>query len=215
MDDYPDNSRRVTARSEAPKQEPKVVAQVTTGEVIQRKKRLGKRFSETFVDGDARGVWGYVMLDVVIPAVKDTVADAVSEAVERMLFGDRRSSSRRSASRYSQYGHVNYRSAYGSQTSIRQGPRDEPRSISRRARATHDFGEIILATRVEAEEVIDKMFELISKFEVVTVADLYDLVGVTGSHVDNKWGWTDIRGAKADRVRGGYLLDLPRPDPLD
>jgi len=68
---------------------------------------------------------------------------------------------------------------------------------------------------VEAEEVIDRMFDLVSRYEVVTVADLYELVGVSGEYTDAKWGWTDLRGAAAMRIRDGYLLDLPRPIYLD
>ena len=87
--------------------------------------------------------------------------------------------------------------------------------MSRRAKATHNFDEIILATRHEAEEVIDRLFDLISRYETATVADLYELVGEDRSYTDDKWGWTDIRGAGVQRVRNGYLLNLPRPEPLD
>lgn len=213
--DYPSNSQRVTSRDDAPKAESKKVEKVTTGEVIRRKKTLGKRFSETFVGGDARGVWSYVAVDVIVPAIKDTVADAFTQAVERMLFGDSRSVRRRGSSYHGSNGHFNYQSRYSPSSSIRQGSRDEPRGISRRARATHDFDEIVLTTRVEAEEVIEHLFELVSRFDQATVEDLYDLVGITGNYTDRKWGWTDIRGAGVTRVKGGYLLDLPRPDPLD
>ena len=79
----------------------------------------------------------------------------------------------------------------------------------------HDFNEIILGTRVEAEEVIDRLFDLLSKYDNASVADLYELVGITANFTDEKWGWTDLRGASVAKVRNGYLLDLPRPEPLD
>ena len=59
------------------------------------------------------------------------------------------------------------------------------------------------------------LFTLIERYQSATVADLYELVGVQGSYTDDKWGWVDIRGAGITRVRNGYLLDLPRPQPLD
>jgi len=50
---------------------------------------------------------------------------------------------------------------------------------------------------------------------MVTVADLYELTGIASSHTDNKWGWTELRGARAVRTRDGhFLLDLPDPQPL-
>ena len=47
------------------------------------------------------------------------------------------------------------------------------------------------------------------------MADLYDMVNITGDYTDTKWGWYDLRGAGVERIRSGYLLDLPRPVPLD
>jgi hypothetical protein len=79
----------------------------------------------------------------------------------------------------------------------------------------HDFNEIILATRVEAEEVLDRLFDILNKYQTVSVSDLYELVGITANFTDEKWGWTELRGSQVAKVRNGYLLDLPRPEPLD
>ena len=87
--------------------------------------------------------------------------------------------------------------------------------ISRRARASHDFDEVILQSRAEAEEVIDNLYEVVSQYGAASVADLYQLVGITASHQDTKWGWTELRGTGVSKVRHGYLLDLPQPVPLD
>lgn len=211
MEDFPSNSKQAKKAQDVKEEEPKKVEKVVAGDVQRRKKPLGKRFSETFFGGDARSVASFVVLDVMIPAAKDMVADAVSQGVERTLFGEARSSSRRSASRYgsgSPLGHVDYRSASGG----RAPRREEARVPSRRARAAHDFDEIIIPTRVEAEEVVDRMFDMLGRYDIVTVADLYDLVGITGDYTDEKWGWTELRGAGVRRVRNGYLLDLPRPE---
>lgn len=202
--EYPSNSRNPQENGKDKK-----IEQVVSGEVLRRKKPLGKRFTETFVGGDARSVASYVFLDVLIPAAKDMIADAMSMGVEKMLYGDVRSTSRRGASRGQPSGYVSYNRF---STSSR---REEPRGPSRRARATHDFDEIVLATRVEAEEVIDRLFDIVSRYEVATVKDLYELVGERSDYTDEKWGWADIRGAGVTRVRNGYLLDLPKPEPLD
>jgi hypothetical protein len=218
VDDYPPNSRK----SREPKVEPtlpepeKRAEKVVEGEVVRRKKPLGRRFTETFFSGSGRGVVSYIVLDVLLPAAKDTIADVVSQGIERMLFGEARSVSRRTGSRPSgSSGYVSY-NRYSSQPPS-ASRREDPRStdISRRARATHDFDEIILATRAEAEEVIGRLFDIVSKYEAATVADLYELLGITSKFTDDRWGWTDIRGAGVTRVRNGYLLDLPRPEPLD
>ena len=166
-----------------------------------------------FIGGDSRTVGAYLVYDVLLPAAKDTIADAMSQGVERMLFGEVRSTSRRVANRRGQSNYTNY-TRYAASSPPWETRRAEA-IPSRRARATHNFDEIIIATRVEAEQVIDRLFDLVSQYESATVADLYELVGITGSYTDDKWGWTDLRGAGATRVRNGYLLDLPRPEALD
>ena len=222
MDEYPANSHKVRdvtrdytnkGRTEG-EEEPKKIEKVIEGEVLRRKKPLPKRLAESFVGGDLRTVRTYVLFEVLLPAAKDTLADVVSQGVERMLFGEARSTSRRTGvrpgSRYTPY---NQYSQYSKSSSAVR--REEPRSISRRSRAAHEFDEIILATSREAQDVIDRLFDLIARYDTATVADLYELVGITGNYTDDKWGWTDIRGAGTTRVRNGYLLDLPRPEPLD
>ena len=53
------------------------------------------------------------------------------------------------------------------------------------------------------------------EYGTVRVADLYDLVGVTGQYTDNNYGWTNIRNAEIVRVRDGYKIKMPRALPLN
>ena len=211
MDEFPSNSKYVAKKTEKTDAKPEKLEKIVTGEVVQRKKPLGKRMAETFIGGDAQSVGSYVLMDVLIPAAKDTIADAVSQGIERMLFGEVRSTSRRTGGKPSN-GYVSY-NRYSNSTAHPALRKDEPQ-VSRRNRATHNFEEIILATRPEAEEVIDRLFDLVSRYESATVADLYELVGVSSNYTDDKWGWTNLQGASAVRIREGYLLDLPKPEPI-
>jgi hypothetical protein len=191
----------------------KKVERVTSGEPVRRRKSLRKQFSETFVAGDARSAVTYVVLDVLLPAAKDMIVEAGSQGIEKLIFGD---SSRRRGARAPQSGptgYVSYNRLSGPMGASRiPGPQ---RALSRAARGRHNFDEIVLEQRNEAEEVIDRLFDLVSRYDQATVADLYELVGLQSAHTDHKWGWEDLHGAGVTRVRGGYLLDLPEPEPLD
>jgi|SRR5580765_333726 hypothetical protein len=188
----------------------KNISAVVQGGAVRRKKSLRKQFKETFVAGDARTAISYVLFDVLLPAAKDMVVEAGSQGIEKLIFGDaRRRGSTRPPS--GPTGHISY-NRYSMEGSRFSGPQ---RAISRQARARHNFDEIVLDQRTEAEEVIDRMFDLVSRYESASVADLYELVGLASAHTDNKWGWTDLSGAGVTRIRGGYLLDLPEPEPLD
>ena len=205
MEEYPSNSKK--------SKQTKKVEKIVANEVIQREKSLTTKFKETFVSGDGRSVTQYVVFEVLIPAAKDTLTDVISLGLEKMLYGESRPSSRRGSSLG---GRTTYAPGYISYNKY-STPKEDRRNISRRARSSHDFREIILQTRIEGEQVIDQMFDLISRYEQATVSDLYDLLGIETSYTDHKWGWqgSDLRGARVSKTRNGYLLDLPKPELLE
>jgi hypothetical protein len=199
--DYPDNSH---------KNKEKNIKRVTTSDPLRKKKSFRKQFSETFIAGNVDSTARYVVMGVLLPAARDMIFDVVSEGAHRLIFGDKARRRGGSTTPYSgPTGHV----AYNRYSRDDRPPL--PKTMSPRGRARHDFDEIVLDNRVEAEEVIDQMFEVVSRHGEVTVADLYELVGLASTHTDYKWGWEDLRGAGVTRIRNGYLLDLPDPEPLD
>jgi hypothetical protein len=206
--EFPPNSQ---ASKKVP--EDKKIERVTSGEVIRKKKSLRKRFSESIIAGDAKTSTRFVVLDVLIPAMQDMFIEVIQSGVEKWVRGDSRRPYRGGATSLAHpnpYGQINY-TRYSSPA---RTPSSQ-RALSRAARSRHDFDGIVLESRAEAEEVIDQLFDVVSRYETATVADLYELVGLAPSHTDNKWGWTDIRGAGVSRSRDGYLLDLPDPIPID
>ena len=86
--------------------------------------------------------------------------------------------------------------------------------MSKQSKNNHNFDEIVIQSRIEAETILDSLRLLIEKYEVATVTDLYKCVGITADFTDNDWGWYDISGAAVVRIREGYLVDLPGPEPL-
>ena len=214
-EDFPGNSynaqssksAKASAKDSNPEPEKKT-EKVISGEVIRRKKGPFSKFKETFTGEDASSVGTYLVFEVFVPAIKNTVSDAVSQGIERLLFGDSRGRSSNSGSRSTSY--TPYNRMYRGRESDQR-----PRSISPRGRSNHSFDEIILDSRGEAEEVLDKLSDLVREFGVATVSDLYDLVGISREHTDDKWGWTNLRSASVRRVREGCLLDLPPTEPVD
>lgn len=198
--DYPANSQRARTEPEKPAERPKQDP-VVTGEVRKRKQGLGSRIFHDIVAEDGRSVVHYVVMEVLLPAAKSTISDVVSQGIERMLYGDTR------PKRGVRPGYTNY-----SQQAVRSSaPLNDPRpTLSRQARATHEFNEVLIINRVDAEEVLDRLRDLINQYGFASVADLYELTGITGEFTDNSWGWDDLRSASIRPVRGGYILDLPR-----
>lgn len=207
MQDFPGNSQKAKTRPNVPTpdERPKI-ERVTTATAEQRKRGLGRKFKETFIGGSLRDTADYMVVDVVVPAVRDTIVDALQGGIERLFNGESNRPRRSAApSAYSGVGHVNY-------SGMSRTPTTQPRMLSRRSRTMHDFGEIVIDSLREANDVIEQMYEVLSRLGVVHVADLYEMTGIASSHVDHKWGWTSLQGTKAVRTRDGrYLLDLPEP----
>lgn len=203
--DYPSNRIRDRVKTQN-----KNIKRVTSDDPIRRKKSLGSRFRENFVAGDAKGAVNFVVFDVLLPAAQDAFVEVTSQFFEKLVRGDsyrRRTGSTTPPS--GPTGVVSYNRYYMQGRS--SGPQ---RAMSRRARSSHDFDEIVLQSRAEADNVIDQMYEVVSQYGFITVADLYELVGIASTYVDQDWGWKELRGSGVTRTRDGYLLDLPQPVPV-
>ena len=196
--DYPSNSYKSKQVSKQAPEEKKKVEKVVKGAVKVKKKNA---ITNAFISDEASNVKSYIFADVLIPTIKKTVADIISDSVNMIFFGE---SGR------------NKRSTAGSKVSYRDyyDRRDDNRNYSGTRRNTYSYDDIIVNTRGEAENVIENLLDIIEEYGMVSVADLYDLVGITGQYTDHKYGWTNLRNADYVRVRDGYLLKLPKAIPL-
>lgn len=208
MENFPANSNK--ARADQPREK---VERVTSAEAVRRKRGLGQKFKDTFMPGDAKSVTEHVVQAVILPGIRDLLFNTLSDGIERMFFGESHRP-RTPTLPSSAYGRVNYpTTAYNRMSTSSATAPQAQRMLSRGARARHNFDDLVIPSRQEAEEVLDRMFDMLSKYGRVEVSVLYELTGIQSSHTDMKWGWTDLRGAKAVRLRnGGFLLDLPEPE---
>lgn len=208
--DYNPNSNRFLTKDKPTEEEnlgKKKVDKVVSGSVKTKKKSSLSKFADTFIEEDKDTVVGYLLSEVLIPSFKKMVSDTIKTGIDKMLYGDAevsRSNSPASKISYSKY--YNDKSSYSKSSSTAP--------VTNR-RDTYEYNNIVLETRGDAEAVLMGMDDIIAKYEIVSVADLYDLVGIAGSYTDYKYGWTDIRSARIERVRDGYVIRMPKALPLD
>ena len=204
MEEYKPNSHKSKEEQRESDALPeKKVGKVITGSAKSKKKGEMQKFADVFISEDVGNVKSYIIMEVLVPAVKKAISDIVTNGIDMILYGETgRTKKNGTASK------VSYRSYYDK--------RDDRRDYgSSRTRTGYDYDDVILDNRGEAEEVLSRMDELIATYGLVSVADFYDLVGITGSYTDNKYGWTDIRNASVVRVHDGYTIKLPRALPLN
>ena len=225
VEEFPSNSRSrkevpVLQSQKAKSSEPKKLEQIATGKVIQRKRPIGVRFKEYLIGSDSRDVLKYVRSDVLLPRIRDLIFELGNVALERRIYGETyRPRGRGGILSAVAGGPVRYDGFASSRPTMSSTPpwRPEPqRSVSPQARAMHDFQEIILENRGQAERVIETLFSLVDEYQQATLVDLYSMVGITPAYTDEKYGWTSMEGSRVRAIRGNqYLLELPRPIPLE
>ena len=202
MDEFKSNSHRSKAAQPEEAETEKKVEKVVTGAVSVRKKSGFREFTEDFLTKDVNSVKNYVLLDVLIPAVKKAISDIVTNGIDMLLYGE--SGGKRTSGMASK---VSYRNYYDQR-------RDREDPAVPRAKTGYRYDEVVFDTRGDAESVLMRMEEIIDEYGMVAVADLYDLADIKGNHTDYKYGWTDLRMATPVRVRDGFVLQLPKAMPL-
>lgn len=201
MENYKPNSHRSKEEEKKPvKERPK---KVIKGKAKTQKKSEVRKAVDNFISEDVSNIKTYLISDVLIPTIKNTIWDALTNTLDMVLFdGKGGGGKRRSGSK------VSYRNYYDKRD--RDDRRREPRSRSR-----FDYDDIKLDSRGEAEALLEGMEDLIDRYGVVTIADMYDMADLTAPHTSNRYGWMNLRNAEVVRVRDGYIIKLPKALPID
>lgn len=201
--DVTPNSYRSKSETDVSAEKEKKVEKVVTGKVITKKKSDIRKFADIFISEDVKNVKNYVFMEVLVPAIKKAVSDIVRDGIDMILYGSGHTKRSSGSASY-----VSYDKRYSNTHS-------ESRAYdTNRTRTGYSYDDIVIESRGEAEEVVNRMDELIETYGMVSVADLYDLVGKSCQYTDNNYGWTNIRNAEIVRVRNGYWIKLPKALPI-
>lgn len=212
MEEYVSNSLKSKEQKDEP--EKRVEKPVVTSTVSTKKKNGLRKFSEVFIAEDAANVGNYIWKDVLIPTIRDMVANAVKGSIDMMFYGSasKNGYSRNNAPRAS------YRAYYDDYNR---------RDYDNRVRTTsiYNFEPVPLDSRQDAEDLLTDMLDILQRYGICRVADMYDLVKTVdengnpiflGKITDNNYGWTDLRTACAeyDHRSGKWFLKLPKALPI-
>lgn len=201
MTDYKPNSHKSKAEETAT--EEKRAKKVVSGKVTTKENNT-RKFAGLIVSEDASKVKSYVVLDVLIPAIKKAISDIVTDGIDMILYGESRGKKSRSS------GGVSYRSYYDDRGRSGRDRGGREASLSR-----FDYDDIVFDTRGDAELVREQMVDILDQYGMVTVADMYDLAGLTVPYTASKYGWFNIRTSEVTRIHNGYILKLPKAMPID
>ena len=208
--DYPGNSFLPPDPVEEEKNDKEEVKKVISGRVLEKKTPWYKKVSNAFTGDDAKSIGQYVIFDVAIPAIRDLAFDMIKEGAQRAFYPSNGGYDR-GPSRYG--GRTNY-GGYSANGTRDYNPNSSgPAKV--RVQTAHNFNDIFLESRGDAEIVLKEMADSIRSYGEVSVGDLLKLVGRIPEFTDNGYGWTDLRDLGTPRqTRNGWQLQLGRPEQL-
>lgn len=178
--------------------------------LVKQKKTLSMTIAEAFVGDGTNGVGGYILNDVLIPAFKNLVTDAVTSGIEMLVYGETKGRTRRDRERGPKI--INYSSF--SRSRDRDEYDDRPRRSRRPALDDpFDLESIYFEDHTDAEDVLDEMCDRAKDYGQVSVGDYFEIAGLDGAtHAHYRWGWEEeISRARITHKRRGYAILLPDP----
>ena len=207
--ELPSNSYASKDISEEKKEETKQVTQVVSNAKV-RKQGMFRRLTHSIIEDSVENAKQKAFSEIIVPGFKTLIFDTLTEVLSIMLFADGYSGGYKPrAGGPSRRGdRTSYRDYYERKGRSRRDDRDS-RDIP------FDPDDIVVDTRAEAHMVLDEMDHIIEKYGQASVADFYDVVGVTSDWTDNRYGWTNLRNASIKPVRDGFMLVMPRTHVLE
>jgi len=220
MENFPANSHKAKeAAEDSEKPIEKKFESVVTGTVIVQKPSIGQRFKKIFFGGDFKTAAKHIGMNVIVPSLRDLAFNTGERFLDRIIYrGDNRPSRAGRTIVTNPFGpKVTYNTSL---TQLMQDPRMRgqlPRQGPQPDNPRNDPGSLLIPIKEDAERVVENLLEAIDMYDIVSVGDLYEMIGLPSSHVEHKWGWEKSQfagGLTLEQHREGYLLRLPPTVPL-
>ena len=208
-EEYKSNSNKSKQKDSPPDAKP--IVSVAKGKIIE--KTPARKAADNFFAEDMKGVGSYVVKDVLLPGIKRILSTAIKGAVDTAFYGTgARFDDMRGPRRPGQMVDYTQRNYFdGRDQAYQNGPMVRTHSMS--------TDNILFESYGEAQDVVHGLQQLISQYGVASVAQMYDLAGVSimGDYTKHNYGWNSItsQNTRIIDTRDGYILDMPKALPLE
>lgn len=181
---------------------------------VKIKKNEMRKLADIFISEDISNVKNYIFMDVLVPAIKKAIYDIVTNGIDMFLYGGAGKASSGGAK-------VSYRSYYDQKNNNNNAPAYRGSENTNKTNNAFNYQDLVYRTRPDAELVLKQLQDVIAKYGVATINDLYDSIpdnmmpDVPVPFTTTSYGWMNLNNVKAVRVRDGYVLTLPKAIPVD
>ena len=188
-----------------PAEPKKKFQKVVKGKVTVKEQNDIQKLAGDFLAEDLKTVKDRILVDYLLPMLKNGLWSIFNSAISIALWGEDRS--RGASGGYSSS--RTQRNSYDGYYQGGQSRQGNPNQPVRRSLSNIDF-----ENRGDADDILNQMYAAIQDYHQVTVGDLWDLMGVSNEPTDYNYGWYSLDQAFIKGIPGGYRLILPRPVPL-
>lgn len=206
MDDHELNplARQFPSNAITKKQEePRKKLQPVVSEPVQLKKKgFLTRMKEAIFSDDSGSIGGYVMKDIIIPTVRDTMYDIVTGALSMALYSTPKSARKKNSGTGT---YISYADYYNdSRVPAKKIP------VADRHRTKFDLRNIPIPSSEVGYDAIEQLKDRYEAYGNVSAQDLFDvlMIGSVPSTMA-RLGWEDISPIRVECERGQWYLRTP------
>lgn len=209
MEQYPSNTLKERNKQAQKKEKPDLKC-VVSG----KSKPIPQSFwSKVFVGikpASGQTMKSFIFDEIVTPLIQRAVVEGVTGAINYLVKGDAYAD--RKNNNFLGKSYINYNGISSGKSNGNGG-----QYVYSGKNSGMEIENVWFESRVDAQRVLDEMQSVIAGYDILTVNGFYDIIGRTNiiDPSNEKFGWSDLRNAYITASRGGWVIHLPHPMPID
>lgn len=209
MEQYPSNTLKERNKQAQKKEKPDLKC-VVSGKSKPVPQSLWSKVFVGIKPASGQTMKSFIFDEIVTPLIQRAVVEGVTGAINYLVKGDAYADRKAINSFGKSY--INYNGISSGKSNA-----NGSQYVYSGKNSGMEIENVWFESRVDAQRVLDEMQNVIANYDILTVNGFYDIIGRTNiiDPSNEKFGWSDLRNAYITASRGGWVIHLPHPMPID
>lgn len=209
MEQYPSNTLKERNKQAQKKEKPDLKC-VVSGKSKPVPQSLWSKVFVGIKPASGQTMKSFIFDEIVTPLIQRAVVEGVTGAINYLVKGDAYADRKATNSFGKSY--INYNGISSGKSNA-----NGSQYVYSGKNSGMEIENVWFESRVDAQRVLDEMQNVIANYDILTVNGFYDINGRTNiiDPSNEKFGWSDLRNAYITASRGGWVIHLPYPMPID
>ena len=209
MEQYPSNTLKERNKQTQKKEKPDLKC-VVSGKSKPVPQSLWSKVFVGIKPASGQTMKSFIFDEIVTPLIQRAVVEGVTGAINYLVKGDAYADRKGINSLGKSY--INYNGISSGKSNA-----NGSQYVYSGKNSGMEIENVWFESRVDAQRVLDEMQNVIANYDILTVNGFYDIIGRTNiiDPSNEKFGWSDLRNAYITASRGGWVIHLPHPMPID